>query len=770
MKCALVYHAVLLTGCFLRDSAGEEKRTIHQPETDSVVEMTYPDEKPVVEVTIAGKPIRMVIATEEGISWLRPGAIHAAEIPDPDRKHRWVLAPLKFGTAKIEIEPFRLNDNKAIILPEGCQGVIGHSTLREFCVTFDFSGKKLTLHPAGHPPALTKEEAFALELRERPVEVPDTGIHVTSGWTLLPMWMGEGVHVPFVAATFLNEPARFIPRALLREKLPDLVPPDGAGTFTCREARLGPLSLNDVKFVLTGTGGPQDVGFLNIRGVGTCLITLNYPALTGGIRHAGDMAYSLDWPQVGLVLEAIGADLAVKTVEPDSPAMNAGLRAGDRVRKLAGVELRLPFTPAMKAVLSRDHDPATLTWQRGSEPTVTSVIPARQPEPPSALVAGYERQSQIGWAPEGVSLPLEYTFMGIEAEVQINGKTFRAIVDTGANTSVLTPNAAKIAGIHAATKSSAVASSGLLTRARIGVAARIDLGAAVTYNEPVGIADLPEPCQVLLGMSTLRDFDVRIDPRAKRLTLWPAGKAPAMKDEIILPLTVTTANAGPGVDNPQRWRITKLSVTAAVGGKDLPCTPDTGNGGLLQLPEALAEKLSPGITRRALPAIATGVGLTGTMVSRSARLPSFQFGPDTLTDLNIDLLAMPEDSSLGSVGNIGNGILRHYILTFDFDTGRLRLVPLGTVGDVMLQSTAGVNMGIKEGNVVILSLDPGGAGEKAGLLSGDVLIEIGGIPLKTMTPEQLAALKRLPPGTVVSVKYRRSSGEPTVVPVALQKP
>ena len=177
----------------------------------------------------------------------------------------------------------------------------------------------------------------------------------------------------------------------------------------------------------------------------------------------------------------------------------------------------------------------------------------------------------------------------------------------------------------------------------------------------------------------------------------------------------------------------------------------------------------PGITANAPAAMVTGVGLSGAMATRSIRIPSLGFGPDTLSDVVADAVDLPERSQLSHLGILGKGVLQHYILTFDFAAGRLRLLPLGSVQDVTRKSTAGVHMGVKGGDVIVLSLEPGGAGEKAGLLAGDTVLEIAGIPLKTMTPEQLAASKRLPPGTAVAMKYRRGSGEPVNATVILQK-
>ena len=230
-----------------------------------------------------------------------------------------------------------------------------------------------------------------------------------------------------------------------------------------------------------------------------------------------------------------------------------------------------------------------------------------------------------------------------------------------------------------------------------------------------------------------------------------------------------TKNPAPGVTNPRRWQLTSLQTTVTIAGKPQNCVVDTGSGGVLQLPSAMAEELVPGITANAPPAMVTGVGLSGALATRSIRIPSLRFGPDTLTDVVAEAVDLPDRSPLTGHGILGNGILQHYILTFNFGAGRLRLLPLGTVQDVTRKSTAGVNMGIKDGEMVILSLEAGGAGQKAGLLAGDTVLEIGGIPIKKMVPEQLAAFKRLPAGTAVAMKYRRGSGEAVSVSVIVQR-
>jgi predicted aspartyl protease len=246
----------------------------------------------------------------------------------------------------------------------------------------------------------------------------------------------------------------------------------------------------------------------------------------------------------------------------------------------------------------------------------------------------------------------------------------------------------------------------------------------------------------LLGVATLADWDVRIDPATKKLTLFPAGKAPPLEGETVLPLTHQLFNPVAGTSNQQGFRPMGLRVPVQVGYHELIATPDTGFGGIIVLPNILMEKVAPEAMKNAQTGLVTGFSMSGKAVSRQARLPEITFGPDTLRDVITDVINAPPDPTSAGKGLIGLNLLRHYVMTFRFATGELRLKPLGTVQEITQASTAGINM---DPDYKILSVMPDGPADKAGLRAGDEVLEIEGNPLKTMTPEKFAALKRLPP-------------------------
>lgn len=389
----------------------------------------------------------------------------------------------------------------------------------------------------------------------------------------------------------------------------------------------------------------------------------------------------------------------------------------------------------------------------------------------SPLLSGALRESGIPEAAEGVIVSLTSTFAGLTAEVHIDSKPVHLVLDIGAARTILSPEMALELGLEAQGDiggGTSITGGGF--EAQRALTGRISLGDAWTENEPVGVAKMPHGIDGVLGVSTLADWDVRIDTATKKLTLFPAGKAPSLKGETALQLTCELVNPEASKSNRMGLRVLNLSVPALMGTHKLAVVPDTGHGGTLLLPSVFMEKFAPEVLREALPALVTGNSISGKVVSRTAKLPEFTFGPDTLRGLSTQVMDATPGTLSERKGFVGLNLLRHYVMTFRFSEGELRLKPTGTIGEITSASTAGIFMTIGEGGRIIISdVARGGPGAKAGLRAGDELLEIAGRPLKTMTPEQFAAFKQLPPGSHVKVRYRRGEAKPVETTLVVVK-
>ncbi|HUF64047.1 MAG TPA: aspartyl protease family protein [Verrucomicrobiales bacterium] len=374
-------------------------------------------------------------------------------------------------------------------------------------------------------------------------------------------------------------------------------------------------------------------------------------------------------------------------------------------------------------------------------------------------------------ASENVTIPLNSTIRGFTLDVHIDGKPVRLLLDTGAGLTILSPETARAVGLNVIGKVGGGRSiTGEKLEGQRAVTKRINIGAAWTENEPVFVIEMPQGANGVLGVATLADWDVRIDPSKKELTLFPAGKAEPLEGEIALPLACRLGNPEASSSNQHGHRILALSVPVHVGRHEVSATPDTGSSGTLLLPDVLIEELEPEVMKEALLWLHTGTSASGKIISRTVRLPEFTFGRDQLTDLPIKVFDATPGTEGAREGVVGLNLLRHYVITLRFSSGEFRLKPLGAVQEITRASTAGMFMGPDQrGRIILLSVVPDGPAAEAGLRAGDEILKIEGRPLKTITPEELTAFKQLPPGTHVTVSYRRGTANPVEATLILVK-
>jgi len=354
------------------------------------------------------------------------------------------------------------------------------------------------------------------------------------------------------------------------------------------------------------------------------------------------------------------------------------------------------------------------------------------------------------------------------AEIEINNKPVNLVLDTGASFTVLSPEAAKRVGLTAAKGSSAKlrSASGKYVGAKFAQTKRMSIGDAWTENEFVLVTKVPpEARDGVLGLATLVDWDLRIDLVKKKLMIFPAGKAPTLDGAKVLKMTVIRDES-----YPQGFQLQGIRVPMTVGKHQLLGVLDTGDSGTVSLTEAWVEKNDPDIMKGVSAEPTIGIDISGVIESYKTKLPIFHFGSDKFRNFPVEL-----SKHVAEVGNelqprIGIQLLRHYVMTISFSKNEFRLKSLGTVQDLIKISkkpNAGISFRFAEdGGAHILHVKSTGIAALAGLKAGDEVLEMGGLLMKTITPEQLEGLKKLP---VVKVRYRRGDEKPAEVDLVFEQ-
>jgi hypothetical protein len=160
------------------------------------------------------------------------------------------------------------------------------------------------------------------------------------------------------------------------------------------------------------------------------------------------------------------------------------------------------------------------------------------------------------------------------------------------------------------------------------------------------------------------------------------------------------------------------TVTIEVAGRRLEAHLDAGSPGALTLPATLQDS-----------------------IPLAGPLRDFRLGTHTFDSLTVRFL--PEARA-----NLGSGVLNHYAVTFDQKRGRVRLAyaaaaaarPADTDSAALAARGFGVRLrSLANGNVEVVSVEPGSPAQETGVEPGDVVIGIDGRAISAMTPEERTA-------------------------------
>jgi PDZ domain/Aspartyl protease len=399
--------------------------------------------------------------------------------------------------------------------------------------------------------------------------------------------------------------------------------------------------------------------------------------------------------------------------------------------------------------IDTNDDPTDRQTLRLTELSTTAARPA------STYVMPIDRPAD--WSlpsPGRVTMPFTLTNNHIIIDVRIDGRgPYPFLVDTGGH-DIVTPYAAKGLGIRSVGDTPSSGAGEKSVSSGYAHIARIDAGGALLNNQTVITLDFSPPdvegIQLggMLGVEFLERFVVQIDYGAKTLTL-------------VDPAKFSTADrTASGVAIPFVLYEHMPQVTGTFDGRPARYDIDTGSRVEVTLtaPFVSRERLSeayPNGTK-----ITDGWGVGGASRSYVVRAGELSLGSVT-TSRPIASLSEAKHGSFSDAnydGNVGSGLLKRYVATFDYAGRTLYLKPARSLDpDVGAFDRVGMWINLGEGGMAVMDLAADGPAAQAGLRVGDVITAIDGAMVSTRSLSDVRrSLKTAPIDRTLAIAYSRA--------------
>jgi hypothetical protein len=411
--------------------------------------------------------------------------------------------------------------------------------------------------------------------------------------------------------------------------------------------------------------------------------------------------------------------------------------------------IRLPF--GNESIRKHAAQTMVSTWESISvNPKLADGTFAR-PEPTRKLLSFASGNS--------TSIPIDlYLTVRVFVPVTINGVETMAILDSGAELSVIDAAFAAKAGV---TGQGAVHAQGTggTTTASIATNVEIALSGAKLSGLAPAIIDLSElnsrfgrPLNVIIGRELFNEAVVDVDYAGKMLTLHDAG-------------SFTYTGSGETLSlHSVKGGLTQLEVSVE-GNAPALFDFDLGNGGSIVVFHDAATRWKLFDGRKTADTIGGGVG--GTRVNKSVTLSEIGLGKFTFKSVPA-VLSGTDDGAFNTktiAGNIGAGVFKKFRVLVDMTRNKLHLEPNGErISAPFDRDRGGLSFQFSEAKLTVTHVVPGGPADAVGLKKGDAIRALDG---KLVTAETWAEIARdrftQAPGTVVKI----TTTEGREVPVTL---
>lgn len=347
----------------------------------------------------------------------------------------------------------------------------------------------------------------------------------------------------------------------------------------------------------------------------------------------------------------------------------------------------------------------------------------------------------------GVSVPIVALTPLPIIEVRVNGRgPFRFAIDTGARGHARADvSLVKALGLEG--QGSATAGDGAGRTAQMAVVTldSINVGGAIFRNVTALSRDYnvnrpaSEHIQGILAFDLFTDYLLTLDFPARRLSI-ATGSLPDSDGRTVVAY--------------ETFRNT-MAVPVTVGTRTFQAHLDTGSAGGFTLPLSAAETLpltSPIATTGRAQLVASQVTISQATTSAPVLFAGWPVRVSAL-----------EFWDLYEHANVGSPVLAQFAITIDQRQQRLRLIPASDPIVVQLPRRVGMTGQHGEDGYRISTVSAGGAGARAGLQPGDLIVKIAGRAVADISRDQFAAVLTGAPTVVLTVVRGDKTLEITVV-------
>jgi hypothetical protein len=346
--------------------------------------------------------------------------------------------------------------------------------------------------------------------------------------------------------------------------------------------------------------------------------------------------------------------------------------------------------------------------------------------------------------------PFELVGQHIYMQGTVCDRPVTVLLDSGAGATVIDSALAAELGLEGVGEFVAGGVGGAQTFSFVQVP-RYGLASARVTGQNLAVMPLSEAfypstgkhIRMVVGYDFLSRFVTRIDYGARQITLYdPQG----------------FTYEGEGTSVPASREMSVLSLNAVIEDSlQVRLLLDTGAGGNLHLTERFLGEHPRFMEGR--PSFQTEFqGVGGEETATVFRIDSLTLGGFTVPGGLCSSFQGPPMLEAYD-GILGTGVLARFVVCLDYAGERVILEPSSLFEEGLHEDMTGLSLRICEGMLIVDGVIEGSAAEEAGVLPGDTLVSIEGLPVDGASFTELKDLLPEKEGETFTVGVRRDDGE-----------